>query len=1621
MPIYLDTIPYEKAMSRNLALPKGVKSGFGNLVFLLSPTPGESIKMINNMSVSNDNRYHWYYYPMLYKGRVNSRTYNIRHIEERKRIYDDVENATNLTGFPFKPLSKGDNRNTYFDLCTYMDIFFGMTPKLPYIRKMKEFWSYTKSILNNPDTNNFENKLVLINLDNYCRFKGSLQSLFTNPIFILYYTMYKNRELITDLNLDFIIYGGGFILKIKPSTCTKDSYKVFLREINRMLNNIKNASPLDVELDEKTDLVIQKESIKVELAEKYNFTGNEDQPVEDLETVYSNKNTEVTIPDKVNDIVEHNTEIAKTLLDTADNAGDFIKTATENELDTDKEVINDVYQKISKYKLPKSPINTKRDELLRKNQENLKVGNMTINDIQKIKAADVKLESKKLHSVLHTTNDNMKDVKFASFEKVYNKNLLKKDIINDFTALNKKDMPLFIRKIDVVDTSNKLNYKETYKIEFEDSNRTRHTVSVDVPKFLEEKFLWLNGNKLQINKQDFFYPVVKTQPDEVQIVTNYNKMFIRRIGTRSLGSVEKLKKFAEKNEEFHKYVKFGNVAASNKNCLSIIENDELSKVFVKFKSGNTEIYFNQQEALEVANNDKITIPDNNIFVGYNQDKPIFIDINSQLTKDNKNIAEIIIESLPEELQNEYSILKSGKRLMYNACTIHAQSIPLITLLCFWEGLTEVLKKSGIKYRMSDKLPKDLKLRESYIKFSDSYLIYEDSVANSLLLNGLNTLDTNLISITDMDDSTPYVEYFNKVYGNRYITNTLFNAYQFFIDEITLELLDDINLPTDIVSVALYANNLLADNAYTDENNQRIYRVRSNEVVPAILHYIIANNYIQYRISGGKKKFSIPKDALIKELLKLQTVEDYSTLNPIVEMEKSRTITAKGWRGANVDRAYTMAKRSYDPSMVGIFAMNTPSDGNCGVTRTLSLEPNILNARGYLQVTDKKDIKKLKDVNLLSAGELLTTLGVRHDDALRTAMATKQSKHVIPVKKSSPVLISNGADEVARFNLSSDFIINAEQDGFVNEVNEDVGLMILQYKDGTTQAVDLNSKMAKNGGGGFYLSNKLVTNFKEGDKFKKDDCIAYHKDFFTSSKINGVRLNMGSLEKVAIMSSYNTYEDSNFVTKKFSRDTATEMVFNQSAVIGKNSSLSYICKIGDTVDIGDTLVKFDTSYDESELNKFLSAMSDELREEADEISRNNIKATHSGVIDDIKIYSTVEISELSPTLKKVVGKYYEKINTKKKILDKYDKNDTIVKCGMLFTETTGKVEPNKYGLIKGYDVGEGILIEFYIKHTDILGVGDKVASFTAMKNIVGEVVPEGYEPWSDFRPDEEISSTLGQQAILQRMTQSIVNSLLGNKVIVEHKRCLYDIWVKPGDSKTKRKKMETITDKLFKALDPSGTNSRKYMNFLQPLSDKEFNKFFKDFFADENEYFILDMIDFERDVTLEMIEAAAEVIHIPLYETLYMPHINMNKDKPIGTRLPVPVGYINYKRTQQTLSKKNGMSTSISKRSAITGQVTGSDKNGRESDLENSMLTALGADYMLRELNGPRADDPVMKTEMLTNIQNKGYVTLKELTNDPANKTTLNTVDVYMLGMSLKSDLVTNGLMLKKTINEEMEV
>ncbi len=225
-------------------------------------------------------------------------------------------------------------------------------------------------------------------------------------------------------------------------------------------------------------------------------------------------------------------------------------------------------------------------------------------------------------------------------------------------------------------------------------------------------------------------------------------------------------------------------------------------------------------------------------------------------------------------------------------------------------------------------------------------------------------------------------------------------------------------------------------------------------------------------------------------------------------------------------------------------------------------------------------------------------------------------------------------------------------------------------------------------------------------------------------------------------------------------------------------------------------------------------------------------------------------------------------------------------------------------------------------------------------------------------------------------------------------------------KDRRKKLMDHLITVMNMLDPTGQNAKNYEEKFEKMNDQQFDKYIRQFFKDPKQNFYLEIVEYERDLTIENIEKCAKYMKVPLLERVALPYLTNDPKNVIVTPYPVPVGYIHEKRMQQTLMKKSAGSTNIEKRSSLTGQVTGEDKNARNSDLETYSLVAMKAMNALQEFMGPRADNKKAKLEMYNDISKNGYVSLGDLDlKDPYNKVALNTFNTYYILQGIQTNLI----------------
>lgn len=1034
--------------------------------------------------------------------------------------------------------------------------------------------------------------------------------------------------------------------------------------------------------------------------------------------------------------------------------------------------------------------NYRRNKMLREKYSDLKFDGKTFEELAK-REEDTKIPDVKLKTT--TINDSFNSIKSANFEKTYNEKLM----MYDFAAVlmhfaNAKPAIYLISDPIIEDISTATDKLVMVTVEYEDENRKRSKFSFKMPKMYQDRYLFLNEQKWNIIHQKVPYPVTKTDPNLCQVSTNYKKIRMSRFGNNISAKITKLKKVLAQKPPRGVIVTPGNAATLNSaaNALTTIEYDEIGASIYKLTIGKTRIYFALEDAAVVASGHGIpeNVPKTCMPIGIT-DKNEIIYLDGMTNKvyvgnsstDHGELSDYLVDlisAIDENFAKDFMDMSAGTKFMYTRAKIMDENIPLVFVLGAADpgGLQAVLDKAKINYEFVDKRPTKLdKVNQGVVPFSDGYLIFDRyPYENSLLLNGLSAYPTKEISFYDLGSRDTYVEIFDSLFNRRTLIDGIENFYYLLIDPITYDVLERLHLPTQFTELLLYANGLLADNTYQIDSDYHQSRLRSNEIINVYLYEALCDAYAAYKY-GRAVKFSIREDAVIKALLESPIVDSHSKLNITLELENDRQVKLKGPGGMNVDRALTIEKRAYHPTMQGVIGINSTPSGEVGINRHMSLNSNIIDARGFLDIC-RGDYD---GTEIMTPGELLNTFACESADVERVAMSISQSKHLVPVARSGPSLVNYDMERIAP-HLSNDFTFVAKKPGKVVAIDQDI--MIIQYDDGSYDDVDLSRKADKNTDGGFYIMNQLETQLKPGDKFDENDVLAFDKKYISPKDAFGDNnANIGTLARVAVVSNGGVFEDACYLTDKLAHDLAAKVTKEKIITVSKYTNVKYMVKKGQEVKANDPLLIFDDTQDEF-TSQMLAAMADET-DDTDMISATTapVVTKVSGVVSDIKIYYTVPLEELTPSMQKIIKDYTAKAGAREKFLSKYidPKNaNTIVAPSEPMT-------PDGTGRVSNIKVGEGVIIKIYVEYLDILGVSDKITNYGALKGVTSFVIPSGQEAYTLNNPERKIDAYLSSIGIYKRMSLDVIKVGGLSKILIEKKRMLRDKYLDKVKSSAKK--------------------------------------------------------------------------------------------------------------------------------------------------------------------------------------------------------------------------------------------
>ena len=1325
---------------------------------------------------------------LLYDERMKSQT-------EIIKLYDQVKEKCNQIKYTYTKLSLYNKRNLFYDWSYYTNIFLKNNTSFKGDRGLDVFFALMDRFVSDTRFNSlgYKTKTIVIPIDEWNKklpkdvsiidYKQSL-----NPISLILRGLRINPSRFDKWkDYDILVLGNQGYFKFKFSDLSMNTY-------NRLLTLINNTSTgnYDNSIEVNYD---SKQAIMNQLADKLlqggivvnNLTGGTKQfSKEELEQMGLLKDPNLTKDEDIKKAILVNKldKAASKSTSTDDALESLNQENDEDEEQNVQELLIDL-QNDDGVKMNKA--RKSRMEQTRKDLDKKQIGNKTVKELldefetnDDIPETDIPVDS---------IEESWQHIKYANFNKTYAEQM-DADIVAMFVHFNKVTHPMNILDIKKENTSTSEDYVDTWTCKYEDAETgKRFNMILDIPRLINNRFMKLRGNEKTLIGQLILLPIIKTDEDTAQIVSNYNKIFIRRKSpggaTKTSPIINKLVKAINKYKGRQFKVSVGN---NDKICSKYelpIEFIDIASLYstITFKDGSY-INFNMDELSKIpfdtsyfpegsperkAPTENLNLKYMGIYVKNGKRVPI---INQAI---DMHILEIFMEHDDDKgtFTSIYNQTAVAKRLMYSEASILNTKIPVIIVTAYAIGLQRVLDKVGIKYEIQEKRPSK---QQNFVRFSDGYLVYTvDNSAQNLLMNGLMQCDTTEFSIKDMNSKEMYLSILDD-FGGRIKADGLDNFYDLMMDPITAEICRILNIPDDYIGALLYANDLLVDNKFNRHSDITGNRIRTNEIIVGHLYQVLSKEFGTYRNMVKRNKttatFTAKKSAVIDSILNHdQTSSDVSTLNPLLEAETASKITFKGLSGINSDRAFGLDKRSYDDSMLGVLGISTGFASTVGINRQTTIDAGVKNKRGFITPRKPKD---LNTTNTFTIMEALSPLSINHDDPFRTAMAFTQTvQHQMLTKVAMPSLITTGAEEALPYLTSNKFSYKFPfKSGKVVEVTDDY--MILEDdKTKEKRFVDLRVSIQKNSDGGFYLTTKLDPCVKKGQKLKENDIVAYDKQSYSApigkdKNSSNIAYNMGTLAKIAIMNTDLGYEDSCVVDNSISEALESKICVMKDVSLDKNTNVYNVVNIGDPIQEGDPLLIFQDAFEEKEANELLKNITDDNAEALSDIGRKRVRSKVTGIVRDIKVLRTVDIEKLSSSLQELVKKHNSKIEKLKSVMRKNNIDEEYT------LQSTDKLPQE--GKLKAL---EGVRIEFFIEVHDKFGIGDKLVFSQALKGVNSYIVPKGQEAFSEYRPEEHVNAFLTISGVMGRMVPSAFLQGYMNKFIIELTRQVQEeLGIKP---------------------------------------------------------------------------------------------------------------------------------------------------------------------------------------------------------------------------------------------------
>ena len=581
-----------------------------------------------------------------------------------------------------------------------------------------------------------------------------------------------------------------------------------------------------------------------------------------------------------------------------------------------------------------------------------------------------------------------------TFEKDYMDRMFKKDLVSELVSFNKVGM--FMKDMQIADTSDSLNNMETYTIKYEDINHKEHTSRFTLPKVDDRGFCKINGTLKVLKKQRVPNPICKVSNIRVTLNSDYNKYLVERNTTVAHSFIFYVDRII-KSSELQAVATLGSFNYNDTRFpyeyTSIAR--KYSKIVVKPKNNLKQpwyFFFDFYNWETICQDELKLVPDliktvrslgeevKGTICGISKDfKAAYMKVDGSLVvKDLKEETTVETTTFIDFLCDLVDVTLNSLSEWTDFKLLN-KTVPTIFALCYRYGLSHMLNYTKTKYQLFDKgqrFPK--RSSDIVIRFADKTLVIPRApLTNALLFAGLNNYDLKGIDIDAMDSKDIYYELIQSKKISVHNLKGIDNFFDYFVDPITADVLNQMGEPTDPKDLLIRATQLLTTEDHKPAASSTNFRFRSYERISSAVYKVLSRAHATYKHKalGASNKFSIADYEIQQLVTQDQLMENVDLINPINDIKYQCEYSHAGFGGRQSVDTFMVDDRQFPEDGTGIISEATVDSSKTAYAGSMSADPTILNMRG---MTVSKPASSLKPTQILSPTAVLVP-GILQDD------------------------------------------------------------------------------------------------------------------------------------------------------------------------------------------------------------------------------------------------------------------------------------------------------------------------------------------------------------------------------------------------------------------------------------------------------------------------------------------------------------------------------------------------------------------------------------------------------------------------------------------------------------------